>query len=224
MTRTRLSVIAAGAMLMLGGAACNSTGGLGGASPTPTPAAQCPIGKWRSTQVESSGSTAGVTVTAQGGSGVKVTIDHDGAVHANFSGMQPVGFTAQVAGAQVKGEIRYGGDLDGKVDLSGTATGSATGSAGSSGRTGPWQPIGDINWGGLRLTVRVSEPVDATILNNVRISEVTGSQTTQAGGAVDLQPLLRQGDYRCDGNDTLIITPSGNGPTITWTFQRNGNG
>lgn len=238
MTRTRLSVIAAGAILMLGGAACSSTGGLGGATPTPTPVAQCPVGKWRSTQVAASASAAGITATAQGGSDAKVTIDDDGTVRAVFSGMRPIEFTAQVAGAQVKGEIVYGGNVDGKVDLSATATnsgssGSMTVSPGTpattdtspsgSDRSGAWQPVGTVDWGNLRLTVRLSEPVSATILNNVKISEVTGAQTTQAGDAVDLQPLLRQGEYRCDGNDTLIITPSGSGPTVTWTFQRQGN-
>src|SRR5262245_40344766 len=133
MTKTRLSLIAAGAILMLGGAACNSTGGLGGSTPTPTKVAQCPIGNWRSTQVEASASAAGAAVTAQGGSGVKMTIDEDGAVHANFSGMQPIDIAAQAGGVQVKGDIRYGNTVDGKVDLSGTAT--ATGSASSSGRS-----------------------------------------------------------------------------------------
>lgn len=231
MTRTRLSVMAAGAVLLLGGAACGTDNGAGGgAAPTPTSAAQCPVGKWRSTEVASSGSGAGVTVTARGGSDAKVTIDDDGTVRAVFSGMKPIEFTAQVAGAQVKGEIVYGGNLDGKVDLSATggSTGSMTPSSGGaattgpagSGATGAWRPVGNVDWGNLRLTVRISEPVGATILNNVKISEITGAQTTQAGDAVDLQPLLREGEYRCDGNDTLIITPHGSGPTVTWTFER----
>jgi hypothetical protein len=236
MKKIRLSVIAASAIIMLGGAACSSGQEPGdGATPTPTALAQCPVGKWRSTQIASSGSGAGVTVTAQGGSDAKVTIDDDGTVRAVFSGMRPIEFTAQVAGAQVKGEIVYGGNLDGKVDLSATATGpSSTGSptaspsvpattgtspSGMAG-TGAWKPVGNVDWGNLRLTVRLSQPVSATILNNVKISEVTGAQTTQAGDAVDLQPLLREGEYRCDGNDTLIITPHGTGPTVTWTFER----
>ncbi|MGE5829482.1 MAG: hypothetical protein ACM30G_14150 [Micromonosporaceae bacterium] len=233
-TRARLSVIAAGAILLLSGAACSSdNGGGAGATPTPTSAAQCPVGKWRSTEVSSSGSGLGVTVTAHGGSDAKVTIGDDGAVRAIFSGMRPIEFTAQVAGAQVKGEIVYGGNLDGKVDLTATNSGSTGGMTASpsgaattaaspsgSGASAAWQPVGDVDWSSLRLTVRLSEPVSATILNNVKISEVTGAQTTQAGGAVDLQPLLRDGEYRCDGNDTLVITPHGNGPTVTWTFKR----
>src|SRR5262245_29973445 len=138
MTRSRLSLIAAFAILMLGGAACGSTGGLGGATSTPTAVASCPLGKWRSTQVTADGTAVGVAVTAQGGEGVKMTVGDDGAVHAIFSGMQPIGFTAQVAGSQVKGEIRYGGDLDGKVELS--SSGSATGNMTASPTTDPNPP------------------------------------------------------------------------------------
>lgn len=263
MSRLRRNVLAAGAILILGVAACNTNDRNGGGTqPTPTPVAQCPVGDWRSTQVAASASVVGVTITAQGGSGVKMTIAADGAVHADVTGMQPIGFSAQAAAAQVKGEFLYQGSIDGKVNLSGATattsggptpgtasptpgvttsttspaatptpamTGASPGATTSPGSSGVWQPVGEVKWGDLRLTVRVTEPMRVTVIDNVRISDVTGAQTSQAGNAVDIQPLLRPGQYRCDGNDTLVITPSGGtpsggtpsgGPTITWTFQR----
>ena len=77
-----------------------------------------------------------------------------------------------------------------------------------------------MQWGDLRLTIRLTEPVAITIVDNLAISQITGDQTTRVGNAVDLQPLLREGTYRCDGNDTLIVTSRSGGPNVTWTMQR----
>jgi len=56
----------------------------------------------------------------------------------------------------------------------------------------------------------------------VKVSQVTGSQTSQAGDAVDLQPLLRPGTYQCNGQNSLVITTTtaGSGPTVTWSLTR----
>ena len=188
---------------------------------------------------------AGVTVTFNGGSGVKVTIGSDGKVKADFSGMRPVTFTAQVGPAQAQGEISYQGTTDGTVDLNASApattssggqstasplggsgatpTGAATtptGTAGGSGKSGAWRPTGTVNVNDLKITLKVTQPVAATLLNNVKVSDVTGSQTAQAGDAVDLQPLLRGGTYQCNGEKTLVITTSDRAPTVVWTLSR----
>jgi hypothetical protein len=213
-------------------------------SASPTPPAECPVGTWQSTQVASGGAAGAASVTAQGGSGVRLTVAPDGAVTVDFSAMQPVVYTASLAGAQLKGEYQYAGTMSGAVTLPGAmpsgaatptpgtvspapATPGATPTtgampttpAGGPGTSGPWQPAGTVNIDALKITVRVTEPVAATVVDNVAIGQVTGAQRTQAGNAIDLQPLLRAGQYTCSG-DTLTVVPSESGPTVTWTLQR----
>ena len=237
----------AAAVLIFGLFGCTNEPGTTQPTPTPTPtAAVCPAGDWRSTQTAASGSVAGATVTLQGGSGVKLTVAAGGAVNADFTGMQPITFTAQVTGQQVTGEIIYQGPVSGTVNLTGTATtpspgtatptgaatattsatpgaagtSPATASPGTGGASGPWQPVGQVVWGDLALTIRVTAPLSATIVDNVKVSDVTGAQTTQVGNAVDLQPLLREGVYRCEGSNLIITPSSGAAPAVTWTFER----
>jgi hypothetical protein len=101
-------------------------------------------------------------------------------------------------------------------------TGSAT--AGSTPpaapeQTGGWQPAGDVSWNDLRLTLKVTEPISQTLLDNARISGVSSNQVSQAGDLVDLLPILRQGTYSCGGS-TLTIRPDGSAAAVTWVFQR----
>jgi hypothetical protein len=78
-----------------------------------------------------------------------------------------------------------------------------------------------VNFADLKLTVKLTKPVPLTIVDGVKLGDVNTSQNAQAGNVIDLQPLLRNGTYRCNGNDTLVITPtSGSGPTVVWTFTR----
>jgi hypothetical protein len=162
----------------------------------------------------------GTPVSLSGGADVTATIGTDGAVSADFTAMQPATFTAQVAGAQVGGELTYRGTVDGKVDLGGTGASSPTAS-GTAGKTGAWRPVGQVDWADLSITVKLTSPAALTVLDNVKLADVTNSQVTQAGGVIDLQPLLRNGTYACQGEDTLVITPStGGGPAVAWTFAR----
>ena len=238
----RVPLVLAG-LLLAGTAACTSTPGTTpGQTPTTTPPIPpCPVGSWRSTGVATT--TTGVAVTIDGGSAVLVTIGNDGKVKADFSGMQPVTFAAQVATAQVRGEVTYKGSTDGTVDLnaaapttssttgqptgspsasgsSATTTAPPTGSATAAGKSGGWHPTGTVNVSGLTLTVKLTQPVATTVLNDVKVTDVTGSQTTQVAGAVDLQPLLRDGTYRCGGETTLVITTSGTAPALVWSLTR----
>jgi hypothetical protein len=234
-------------LLALGGAAgCTNAPGTPTATPTPTSAAAaCPAGVWRSTGVSARGTVAGTAVTLEGGAGVAAAIAQDGAVTADFSAMEPAKFTTQVAGTQVAGELQYSGSVSGEVDLSaagattttGTTTtkptvtgpttepgpggpGSPTPPATGGGASGAWRPVGEVNWADLAVTVRLTSPASLTVLDNVKPADVTNSQITQAGGVVDLQPLLRAGTYQCQGEDTLIVTPEDQGPTVVWTFAR----
>jgi hypothetical protein len=209
---------------------------------TSPPKPACPVGSWSSTGVTAN-TAAGVTVNFDGGSGVKVTIGDDGKVKADFSGMKPVSVSGQVIGSQIRGEISYQGTEDGTVDFKSAApatsstTGQPTGSlptgtstsggstasnapTGASGKSGAWRPTGTVNVGDLKITVKLTQPVAATLLNNVKVSEVTGSQTAQAGDTVDLQPLLRAGTFQCSGEDSLVITTSDKKPTLVWSLSR----
>jgi len=242
MTTTRRIPLVLAGLFLVGTAACT---GSPTTSPTATPTTPavpaCPVGSWTSTGATAN-APAGVTITFNGGSGVKLTVGDDGKVKADFSGMKPVTFAAQIATAQVTGEIAYGGTTDGTVDLKATApvssstasplasggststaspATSAAGSTAGSGKSGAWHPTGTVNVADLRITAKVTAPVAATILNNAKVSDVTGAQTAQFGNAVDLQPLLREGTYQCGSdNKTLTITTSGTTPTVVWSMSR----
>jgi hypothetical protein len=241
----RVPLVLAG-LLLAGTAACTTTPGTTpGQTPTPTPIPPCPVGSWRSTGVTTA--ATGVPVTVGGGSAVLVTIGNDGKVKADFSGMQPVTFSAQIATAQLRGEVTYKGSTDGTLDLNAPApttssttgqptaslpaSASASASGGSaattptspapaSGKSGGWHPTGTVNVAGLTITVKLTQPVATTVLNDVKVTDVTGSQTTQVAGAVDLQPLLRDGTFRCGGETTLVITTSGTAPALVWSLTR----
>jgi hypothetical protein len=232
------------ALLLVGAAGlagCTTAPGTVSPTPTPTttsPAVTCPAGNWRSTGVAATTNVGTVPVTVTGGADVKTTIGADGAVTADFTGMKPVVYTATVAGSEVTGEFTYQGSISGNVALSGSASATSTGApstitstattsataspSGSAGAGLPWRPTGQVNFGDLKLTAKLTKPVALTVIDNVKLTDVTGAQTTQIGNVIDLQPLLRAGQYGCTGNDTLIITPSasGGGPTVAWTFAR----
>jgi hypothetical protein len=238
----RRTVLPALALLALGGlAACTTGPGSPSTTPTPTaaPAPPCPVGDWKSTGVTANANVVGTTITFDGGADVKTTIGSDGAVKADFTGMKPFNFNATLAGSPIGGEISYAGPLTGKVALSGssgsttstatttatttaaapTATAAPTGSAAAGGS--PWTPVGPVSFADLKLTVKLTKPVPLTVVDGVKLGDVNSSQNAQAGNVIDLQPLLRNGTYRCNGNDTLVITPtSGSGPTVVWTFAR----
>ena len=171
------------------------------------PAPTCAVGAWRSTSANLSGAGTGTKATLQGGSGVQLNIDRSGKVQADFTGAQPLTFTATVVGTIVRGEFSYSGPTTGSVRFTTDAT------------SGTWEPYGPVDWSGLRATVKLTSPVAATLLNNANISELTGQKTAQTGNAVDIQPIFRTGTYTC-GQNTLTIAPQATGPSITWVFQR----
>ena len=235
----RRTVLPALALLALGGlAACTTGTGSPSTTPTPTatPAPPCPVGSWRSTGVNANANVIGTTITFDGGADVKTTIAADGTVNADFNGMKPVNFNTTLSGSQIGGEIVYAGPVSGKVALSGSSattssaptTATTTGSTASAAPSGsataggsPWTPVGPVNFNDLKLTVKLTKPVPLTVVDGVKLGDVNNSQNAQAGNVIDLQPLLRNGTYRCNGNDTLVITPtSGSGPTVVWTFTR----
>jgi hypothetical protein len=235
--------LAALAIGLAGLAGCAGTPGTTTPTPTPSPTVtpECPVGDWRSTQIAASGGAVGVTMTLQGGGGVTMAVAADGAARADFTSMQPITFTAQVAGVEAKGELTYTGPVTGTVNVAGAGASAspgtspsptgdasaspttATPSPGATGGTGTgqrWEPVGQVNVADLRVTVKVTSPVAATVADNVSVSEITNAQTTQVGNAIDVQPLLRPGTYTCAGDQLTITYSDAGAPPVTWTFAR----
>ena len=123
-----------------------------------------------------------------------------------FSGSQPLSFSAQAAGAAVRGQIQYTGRLRAAVLFQPGGEGA-----------GVWRPRDDARQNELRATVKLSEAVSVTLLDNANIGTLTGGPG--ARDALDTLPILRDGTYTCSGN-TLRVHTEQNGPTVDWTFTR----
>ncbi|HWG98935.1 MAG TPA: hypothetical protein VNV66_06340 [Pilimelia sp.] len=95
----------------------------------------------------------------------------------------------------------------------GDATATPTGD-----QSGTWQPVGDINWDETRLTLDLTEPVQARPFDNVPIGQYVGSGAERSGNAVDIDPFFDNGRYTCQG-DRLLLTPDDDGD-IPWTLVR----
>lgn len=177
------------------------------------PVATCLVGDWRSTDVSGKAGIDTANASISGGSGMAVTIGPTGGVTGDFSGMRPIAFTAKAAGADASGEFRYAGKVSGTVTTTGGDSTSASGAT-----SGTWRPVPPVNWGDTRVTVDLTTPVKARVLDNVRIGDHLGNGTDQTGDVVDINPLLADGRYQCQGN-TIVLTPD-NGQGLTWTLTR----
>lgn len=177
-------------------------------TPTSTPTAggvaSCVVGDWRSEDFdqELGGEAAGVNLT--GGSGVALTVGPDGAANLELSGMEPISFTGEVAGADLSGELSYAGQASGTVR---TDTGATSGT---------WEPVDEINWGGVRVTVNLTQPVEARPFDNVPIGDYADEADEWTGDVVDVDPVLGAGEFEC-GDGTLVLSPS-DGAGMTWHF------
>lgn len=178
------------------------------ATPGTGQAAACLTGDWRTTGATGRAGTGDASAQLSGGSGVAVTIQPDGAVTADFSGMQPVDFSAQVAGADVRGRFTYGGKVTGTISTTQGATATE----------GTWKPVPPVDWGDTRLTVDLTEPVQARPFDDVRIGDYVGDGVGQTGNVVDIDPFFGEGTYECQGS-TIVLAPA-DGSGITWTLAR----
>jgi hypothetical protein len=206
------------ALAVLALAACGDGGGNGGATePAPTSAspsgpaatgvAECVTGDWRTTGVEAGTGDQTGTVSVSGGGGVSLTIGADGATAVDFAGMAPVSFDGEVAGASVAGELSYGGSASGTVR---TDTGATS---------GMWEPVGTADWSGVTVTVDLTEPVAGRPIDNAPIGEVVEQADEVTGEVVDVEPVLGEGTFQCEG-DTLVLGPAEGDPGLAWTLER----
>jgi hypothetical protein len=217
-----MMAISAAAGIGLALAGCADNAGTSGASPSGSASgaspssggtvASCVVGTWRTTGIDADAASRRNNVSAAltGGAGISVKISEIGATNIDFSGMEPVNFNAKVAGATVRGKFTYGGTAAGHVSTGPAPAGSATPAP-----TGSWAPVGDLNWGETKLTLDLTEPVQARPFDNTPIGRYVGSDT---GNAVDIDPIFDKGTYTC-GGDTLTITPDDDAD-ISWTLKR----
>lgn len=220
--RRTIVALSAGLGLALGSAAgcAEGTGTPGaGASGSPTatktsggPVASCIVGDWRSVALTADAASKRNNVSANltGGAGIKVKVGPNGATTIDFTGMDPVTFSAKVANTDVRGSFVYAGTASGTV-----STGPAPANAGTPAPTGSWEPVGDLNWNATTLTVDLTEPVQARPVDKLQIGKYVGTQT---GNAVDIDPIFDRGTYTC-GGDTLTITPDKEADT-PWVLKK----
>ncbi|HCU51721.1 MAG TPA: hypothetical protein DGG94_18300 [Micromonosporaceae bacterium] len=182
------------------------------ASPTKTavaggPVAACVVGDWTSTEVSAQASSASASGSINGGGEVLVKIASTGKTDVDFSAMQPVKFSASALGTNVKGQFVYAGKASGQI-----RTGDATS------MSGIWEPVGTADWSAVKVTVELTEPVQAKPFENLPIANLTVDGMAQTGGVVDVDPLLGKGKYEC-GTGTLILSPD-DGKGMTWKLTR----
>lgn len=251
----------AGLGLAAGGCAGTEPGGSGPTSGTTTSAAPeptasgtasgCMVGTWRTTEVSGRAASSAASGSVSGGSGATVTIGADGKVRADFSGMRPLSFTAEVAGNPVEGSATYGGQGTATIKATpsesapatsapatpgtqpvptagpaGTASpgagSTASPSAGSPGlaaEEGTWEPVGAIDWSALRLTLELTKPLEARLLDNAPIGDYIDDAANQSGKAIETDPILGAGAYSCQGS-TLILKGDTGGDGLVWTLTR----
>jgi hypothetical protein len=178
-------------------------------SPAATAAgvAECVVGDWRSTGVEGKLGGDAATATVSGGAGVALSVGSDGATAVDFSAMEPVGFDGQVAGADVAGELAYGGEASGTIR---TDTGATSGS---------WEPVDTADWSGVTVTLELTEPVAGRPIDDAPIGEVVEQTDQVTGEVIDVEPMLGEGSFECQ-DDTLVLSPTEGDTGLTWTLTR----
>lgn len=225
-------------------AAGPATGTTASATPAPTVSGKAPgcmVGTWRTTQVSGNASGGGASGSITGGSGATVTIGEAGQVRADFNGMQPLSFTAEVAGNEVAGSATYSGQGTATINASSTSTSAATTApatpatapvptaspSATAATTGPapaaeegtWEPVGNIDWSALRVTVELTKPVEARLLDNAPIGDYINDAAERSGQAIETDPILGAGAYSCQGS-TLILKGDTDNDGLTWTLTK----
>jgi hypothetical protein len=170
--------------------------------------AACVVGNWQSTEASLVAGGPLGSGSASGGSGVKVKVAATGVTEVDFTGMQPIMFSGTAVGTTVKGQFMHVGKATGQI-----RTGDATSF------DGMWEPVGNANWGDVKVTLDLTEPLKVKPFDNVPIANAVDNATnTQTGGIVDVDPLLGKAKYEC-GTNTLILTPEDN-RGVTWKLTK----
>lgn len=166
--------------------------------------APCLIGEWQSTGVSEQEGDGVVDVTFSGGSDATLTIGEDGATTLDLSQSSPIEVSGSVAGVDVAGTLQYTGE------------GTAVLETDSEADSGSWQPT-DTDWGDVRVTLDVTEPTEGRPLDEAPIGEAIDSADEWTGEVVDVDPVLGDGEYRCQNGQLEVDAGS---PGMTWTFTQ----
>ena len=200
-------------------AGCAAGGGTGSTpSPAPTtgaptsaaggPVAACVVGDWETSAAKLSATGPLGGGNASGGGGVTVTVGADGKTEIDFTPMQAVTFSGTTAGVTAKGQFSYTGKASGQI-----RTGDATST------TGTWEPVGTANWADVKVTLDLTEPIQAKPFDRLPIANVVNDATNkQVGGVVDVDPLLGKAKYTCSGSTLTLIPEDSAG--VTWELTR----
>jgi len=118
-----------------------------------------------------------------------------------------VNFTVTISGGNLAGNFVYGGAVDGTIKT-------------PSSDTGTWEPVGNVDFGSLNVTVDIASPLKQRVADKVKLSEFAGTGATSTGNAVDAQPILRQMQYTCSGSTLTLAPPAGAVGVGTWTLAK----
>jgi hypothetical protein len=172
------------------------------------PVAACVVGNWQTTEASLVAGGPLGNGSVSGGSGVKVKVGATGQTEVDFTGMQPIMFSGTAMGATVKGQFVHTGMAKGQI-----RTGDATS------QSGTWEPVGKADWGEVKVTLELTEPLKAKPFDNLPLASVVDNATnSQTGGVVDVDPLLGKAKYEC-GTNTLTLTPEDN-KGVTWKLTK----
>jgi uncharacterized lipoprotein YbaY len=182
--------------------------------------ADCVVGDWRTTALPADTEVGVANADVTGGAGAAVTIGPQGATTIDFTGMQPIAFSARVAEAAVTGRFTYAGTARGTMTTDAAISSASPAASGTVGAapsesaavaaTGTWQPVGDINWEGVRFTLDLTAPLQARPFDDVPLGQYTGGEANSTGNVVDVDPFFDAGRYTCQG-DTLTVSPDDDG-------------
>jgi len=168
------------------------------------PATPCLVGRWTSVGFAITGK-----IVEHGGDGVTMHIDPQGKATVVFTGMSPVTFSSTISTPRTAGHFTFSGTVTGSVKL---PSASAT--------SGPWQEVTSSGAGGIRVDVRITEPISYH-LGPIGVSSLAGAAS---GGGAIASPQVTSGAWQCTG-DTLVSTPPANGSVQgAWTLRRTGLG
>jgi hypothetical protein len=168
----------------------------------------CLVGKWTSVNFDIQ--AANGFLTEQGGAGVALTISADGSITVDFDPMQPVNFTSSQNAA---GSVRYNGSGTGRIVLPppNVTTGTFGAASGS--------------FADLTVTVALTKPFAAVVLDHKSLGDMAGTASGLAGGlgsGVQSQPLFGSSGFTCTATTLVTTPPAGTAETGTWTLSRTG--
>src|SRR5262249_32980189 len=105
------------------------------------------------------------------------------------------------------GSFTYGGKVNGTVKT-------------PSGTEGTWEPVGSVDFSSLTVTANISSPAAVRVADKLPLNQFVGTGQADTGNAVDANPILRKGTFKCTGNKRELGPPAGASGVGTWTWLK----